>query len=98
MDGGASVIILAPILAPIAVAFGIDPVHFGVIMVLNLIIGCGTPPLGLCLFIACGIGKVPVEKGSIAILPFILAEIAVLLLVTYVPWIVLTLPRLYGFV
>ena len=98
MDGGASVIILAPILAPIAVAFGIDPVHFGVIMVLNLIIGCGTPPLGLCLFIACGIGKVPVEKGSIAILPFILAEIAVLLLVTYVPWIVLTLPQLYGFV
>jgi len=98
MDGGASVIIMAPILTPIAISFGIDPTHFGVIMVLNLIIGCGTPPLGLCLFIACGIGKLPVEKGSKAILPFIGAEIVVLLIVTYVPWFVLVLPRYYGFV
>jgi len=52
----------------------------------------------LCLFIACGIGKVPVESGSKAILPFIGAEIFILMLVTYVPWIVLALPRLYGFV
>lgn len=98
MDGGASVIIMAPILAPIAVSFGLDPIHFGVIMVLNLIIGCGTPPLGLCLFIACGIGKLPVEKGSRAILPFIGAEILVLLVVTYIPWTVLALPRFYGYV
>ncbi len=98
MDGGASVIIMAPILAPIAATFGLDPIHFGVIMVLNLIIGCGTPPLGLCLFIACGIGKVPVEIGSRAILPFIGAEIFILLLVTYIPWIVMVLPRYYGFV
>ena len=98
MDGGASVIIMAPILTPIAISFGIDPIHFGVIMVLNLIIGCGTPPLGLCLFIACGIAKLPVEKGAKAILPFIGAEIAVLLLVTYVPWFALALPRYYGFI
>ncbi len=98
MDGGASVIIMAPILAPISVAFGIDPVHFGVIMVLNLIIGAGTPPLGLCLFIACGIAKLPVEKGAKAILPFIGAEIFILLIVTYFPWIVLALPTYYGFV
>ena len=98
MDGGASVIIMAPILAPIAASFGLDPVHFGVIMVLNLIIGCGTPPLGLCLFIACGIGKLPVERGARAILPFIGAEIFILMIVTYIPWIVLALPRYYGFV
>lgn len=97
MDGGASVIIMAPILTPIAISYGIDPVHFGVIMVLNLIIGCGTPPLGLCLFIACGIAKLPVERGAVAILPFIAAEVAVLMLVTYAPWLVLTLPRYFGF-
>jgi tripartite ATP-independent transporter DctM subunit len=98
MDGGASVIILAPILTPIAISYGIDPVHFGVIMVLNLIIGCGTPPLGLCLFIACGIAKIPVERGAIAILPFIAAEIAVLMLVTYIPWLALALPHYFEFV
>lgn len=98
MDGGASLIVMAPILTPIAVSYGIDPVHFGVIMVLNLIIGCGTPPLGLCLFIACGIAKLPVERGAIAILPFIAAEIVILLAVTYFPWIALMLPRYFGFV
>jgi C4-dicarboxylate transporter DctM subunit len=98
MDGGASVIVLAPILTPIAVSYGIDPVHFGVIMVLNLIIGCGTPPLGLCLFIACGIARLPVERGAIAILPFIAAEVAVLMLVTYIPWLALALPQYFGFV
>ncbi len=98
MDGGASLIIMAPILTPIAISYGIDPVHFGVIMVLNLIIGCGTPPLGLCLFIACGIAKLPVERGAVAILPFIAAEIVILLIVTYFPWITLAVPRHFGFV
>lgn len=97
MDGGASVIILAPILAPIAVSYGIDPIHFGVIMVLNLIIGQGTPPLGLCLFIASSIAGLPVERGAKAILPFITAEVIVLFAVTYLPWISLTLPRYFGF-
>jgi C4-dicarboxylate transporter DctM subunit len=97
MDGGASVIVLAPILTPIAISYGIDPVHFGAIMVLNLIIGCGTPPLGLCLFIACNIAKLPVERGARAILPFICAELCVLMLVTYIPWISLVLPRWFGF-
>jgi len=98
MDGGASVIIMAPILTPIAVSYGIDPIHFGVIMVLNLIIGCGTPPLGLCLFIACGIAKLPVERGAKAILPFIAAEVMILFVVTYIPWIAMALPRYFGFV
>ncbi|MCB1491025.1 MAG: TRAP transporter large permease [Rhodobiaceae bacterium] len=98
MDGGASLIVMAPILTPIAVSYGIDPVHFGVIMVLNLIIGCGTPPLGLCLFIACGIAKLPVERGARAIMPFIAAEVAILFIVTYFPWVAMALPRWLGFV
>lgn len=97
MDGGASVIILAPILTPIALSLGINPIHFGLIMVLNLIIGCGTPPLGLCLFIGCGIAKVPVEKGARAIVPFLVAEIAVLFVVTYIPDLVLFVPRMLGY-
>lgn len=96
MDGSASVIVLAPILTPIALAYGIDPVHFGAIMVLNLIIGCGTPPLGLCLFIACNIAKLPVERGARAILPFIGVELIVLMLVTYIPWFSLALPQWLG--
>jgi tripartite ATP-independent transporter DctM subunit len=97
MDGGASVIILAPILTPIAISLGINPIHFGLLMVLNLVIGCGTPPLGLCLFIACGIAKIPVEKGAKAIMPFLVAEIVVLFLVTYIPEIVLFIPRALGY-
>ena len=98
MDGSASVIILAPILAPIAAQFGINPIHFGLIVVLNLIIGQGTPPLGLCLFIACGIARCPVEKGALAILPLILAEVVVLLVVTYIPELVLFIPRMFGYI
>ncbi len=98
MDGGASVIILAPILTPIAMTLGINPIHFGLVMVLNLVIGCGTPPLGLCLYIACGIAKLPVERGARAILPFIAAEVVVLLLITYLPELVLFFPRLFGYV
>jgi TRAP-type C4-dicarboxylate transport system permease large subunit len=67
-------------------------------MVLNLIIGCGTPPLGLCLFIACGIARIPVEKGARAILPFLAAEIVVLLIITYIPESVLFIPRMLGYI
>jgi len=97
MDGAASVIIMAPILTPIAVSLGINSIHFGLIMVLNLIIGCGTPPLGLCLFIASGIAKTPVEKTARAIVPFLAAEIIVLFMVTYIPGLVLFLPKLLGY-
>lgn len=97
MDGAAAVIILAPILTPIALSLGIDGVHFGMIMVLNLIIGAGTPPLGVCVFIASGIAKVPVEQTFRAIMPFLLAEVIVLMLITYFPELVLIVPRLLGY-
>lgn len=97
MEAGATIIILTPVLAPIAVQLGIDPLHFGFVTVLNLVIGLTTPPLGLCLFVACGIAKIKLKELAIAIYPFILAEIAVLMLVTYFPVFTTWVPSLMGF-
>lgn len=97
MDGGAACLILAPILVPIATSMGISTIHFGIVMVLNLIIGCGTPPLGVCMFIGCKIANISVERGTKGIMPYILAEICVLLIVTYVPFISEFLPTVLGY-
>lgn len=97
MDGGASVIILAPILAPVAAALGISTIHFGVIMALNLTIGNITPPLGYCLFIGSRIGDITVEEGIKGIIPYLIAEIAVLLLITYIPSLVTYVPVMLGY-
>ena len=98
MDGGASILLLAPILQPIAVSLGISPVHFGLIMVLNLVIGLGTPPLGQCVYIACKIGRIDVFAGFRAMGPFLVAEIIILVLVTYIEPLTMTIPRLMGLV
>ena len=97
MDGGASVIILAPILAPVAAALGISSIHFGVIMALNLTIGNITPPLGYCLFIGSRIGDITVEEGIKGIIPYLIAEIAALLLITYIPSLVTYVPVMLGY-
>ena len=97
MDGGASVIILAPILAPVAAALGISTSHFGVIMALNLTIGNITPPLGYCLFIGSRIGDITVEEGIKGIIPYLIAEIAALLLITYIPSLVTYVPVMLGY-
>lgn len=91
----AAMILSIPVLAPIAETIGIDPVHFGVIVVLNLVIGLATPPVGLCLFIVCGIAKVSLEAVSRAALPMLGICLLVLLLVTYFPEISLTIPSLF---
>ena len=96
MDGGAS-IILAPILAPVAAALGISTIHFGVIMALNLTIGNITPPLGYCLFIGSRIGDITVEEGIKGIIPYLIAEIAALLLITYIPSLVTYVPVMLGY-
>lgn len=96
MDGGASVLLLAPILQPIAVSLGINPIHFGLIMVLNLVIGLGTPPLGQCTFIACKIADIDVWDGFKAMMPFLAAEFIILILVTYIEPITMTIPRMLG--
>jgi tripartite ATP-independent transporter DctM subunit len=94
LDGFAALIIFVPILLPLAKAMGYDPVHFGVIIVTNIMIGIITPPVGLCLFITAKIAKVPFNDAVREILPFILVSIVALLLISYVPAISLTLPHL----
>lgn len=97
LEGIAAMLVLVPILHPIAVSLGVDPVHFGIIVIFNLMIGLITPPLGLCLFVAEGIAKVGMARITRAILPFFLVEVLVLLILTFVPGIVTFLPRLFGF-
>jgi C4-dicarboxylate transporter DctM subunit len=94
MDGVASIIILAPLLYPLANKLGIDPVHFGVVVVTNLCIGQFTPPFGLNLFVANGITGLPIGKLSSGVLSFVLVSIIALLLITYIPEISLFLPNL----
>lgn len=97
MDGGAAVIILAPILAPVAASMGISLVHFGIVMCLNLTIGCITPPLGYCLFITGKIGNIAIEDAVRGTMPYLIGEIAVLLLITYIPVLVTFMPSVLGY-
>ncbi|MBI5445368.1 MAG: TRAP transporter large permease [Deltaproteobacteria bacterium] len=87
-------IVLVPVLAPLAAKVGIDPVHFGTIVVINAVIGLVTPPVGASLFVVCSVGRISLEKISRAVWPFVGVAIAVLLLVTYVPALSTWLPRL----
>ena len=97
MDITAALIMLASIMAPLAIHAGVDPLHFGIIMVTNLNIGLITPPLGACLFVASGIARIQLKPIVREILPFVLAEVAVLFVVTYFEGMVLFLPRLLGY-
>lgn len=97
METTASLIILTPVLLPLMKQIGVDPLHFGVILVLNLVIGLTTPPVGVCLFIACSIGKTNLERLSRAILPFLLVSIAVLLICTYWKALVMAIPVYFGY-
>lgn len=94
METIAALVILFPVLLQIVIPLGVDPIHFGVIMVLNLIIGLTTPPVGVCLFVASSIGKISMADAVKAIMPFLLLSLFVLMLVTYVPAISLFLPGL----
>jgi C4-dicarboxylate transporter DctM subunit len=98
LDQNPAILILAPIFAPIAVQLGIDPIHFGIIVIMNLVIGLITPPLGEVLFIVGPIAGVSLEEVSKEVLPFMLVEIGTLLLVSYIPFITLWIPRLFGYV
>ena len=91
IETSASIVVLAPLLLPVAVAFGVDPVHFGVIMVINLALGMITPPFGVNLFAASSISGVPLERMVRPLLPFVATVVACLLIITYVPQISLVL-------
>ncbi|EOE7466485.1 TRAP transporter large permease [Salmonella enterica subsp. enterica] len=96
MDIGPAILIFTPILLPIMAKLGVDPVHFGIIMIYNLAIGTITPPVGSGLYVGASVGKVKVEEVIKPLLPFYGAIIGVLLLITYIPEITLFLPRLPG--
>lgn len=97
MEPSSIVLIMAPILFPVAMKLGIDPVHFGIIMVVNMEVGMCHPPVGLNLYVATGIAKMGITELTVAVLPWLMTMIAFLMLITYVPIISTWLPRLiYG--
>jgi len=91
IETSAAIIVLAPILAPVAMHFGIDPVHFGMIMVVNLALGMITPPFGVNLFAACTVAKISLDRIITYLIPFVLVILACLMVITYVPALSLTL-------
>lgn len=94
MDMGPLILILTPILMPVCTQMGMDPVHFGAVLILNLAIGLCTPPVGAALFVGCSIGKLKIEQVTRAALPLYLVMVLVLLLITFVPVIVTGIPNL----
>lgn len=96
MDMTPAVLIFTPIFLPVVTALGVDPVHFGIMMVLNLCIGLCTPPVGSVLFVGCGVADISISKVIKPLTPLFLAMVVALLLVTYVPELSLWLPRVFG--
>ncbi|MEM1004826.1 MAG: TRAP transporter large permease [Pseudomonadota bacterium] len=97
LDAGPAIIILGPILGPIFTSLGVDPIHFAIIMSVNLTVGLATPPMGLVLFVAAAVSREKVETIAKAILPFLAVEIIVIFLITYIPALSMTIPRITGF-
>ena len=96
MDITPAVLIFTPIFLPVVMELGMDPVHFGIVLVLNLCIGLCTPPVGTILFVGCGVAKISVSQVIKPLLPFLAIMILVLLLILYIPQITLLLPDLFG--
>jgi tripartite ATP-independent transporter DctM subunit len=97
LDLSAAMIMFVPILAPIAMSYGLSPLHFGFVVVMNLVIGLLTPPVGVCLFVASGIARISMERLVRAVWPFLLWQIVVLALVSYVPAVSMAIPRFFGY-
>ncbi|WP_447927448.1 TRAP transporter large permease [Vreelandella sp. EE27] len=97
LEGIAAILVLVPILHPIAMALGIDPLHFGIVVIFNLMMGLITPPMGLCLFVADSVSGVGMGRIIRRILPMLAVQFLILLLITFVPALVTFLPRLAGY-
>jgi TRAP-type C4-dicarboxylate transport system permease large subunit len=97
MDMTPAVLIFTPIFLPVVTNLGMDPTHFGIVMVLNLCIGLCTPPVGSVLFVGVGVAGTTIQKVIRPLLPLFLAMLVSLMIVTYVPELSLWLPRLFGF-
>ena len=97
MDMTPAVLIFTPIFLPVVAELGISPLHFGIMMILNLCIGLTTPPVGTVLFVGCGIGKTTIGDLAKSLMPFYAVMIVVLMLITYIPWLTEVLPTLFGY-
>ena len=97
MEPSSILLILAPILFPVAMKLGIDPIHFGILMTVNMEVGMCHPPVGLNLYVASGITKMGISELTVAVLPWLIAMVGFMLLITYVPIISLWLPRMLGY-
>ena len=97
LDAGPAILILGPILAPTMAQLGVDPLHFAIVMCVNLSLGLATPPMGLLLFVVSAMSRESVMKIAVQMWPFYLVHVSVILLITYVPEIALWLPRALGF-
>jgi len=97
LDAGPAILILGPVLGPIFISLGIDPLHFAIVMCVNVTVGLATPPMGLVLFVAASVANERLERIIQAIWPFLLIEFAVIFLITFFPSLSMTLPALFGF-
>jgi C4-dicarboxylate transporter DctM subunit len=98
LDPGAAIILLAPILVNMADVFGIHVLHMAMIVCLNLTLGVVTPPVGVCLYVGSGIGKISIERVVKAIMPFVIIEFICILIVTYFPMVSMLIPTMAGLV
>jgi len=96
MDMTPAILIFTPIFLPVVVGLGMDPAHFGIVIIANLCIGLCTPPVGTCLFLGCSVGKTTIAKVVPSAVPFFIAMAIALLAITYIPGLSLWLPRLLG--
>ncbi len=96
MDPGVAIIILGPVLAPTAIQLGISPLHFALIMTINLIVGLVTPPLGFALYTTCSVADISLESLTKSLMPFVAVEVGFVFLVTYVPSLTMFIPRILG--
>lgn len=94
MDMTPAVLIFTPIFLPVVIGLGMDPVHFGIVIIANLCIGLCTPPVGTCLFLGCSVGKTTIARVIPSAIPFFIAMLLALMAITYIPWLSLALPRL----
>lgn len=97
MDTLPAIIILLPILVPIGVELGMEPIHLAILIEANVAIGMITPPVGMCLFVGCGLSNIPVESVMKMLIPFFICLIITLLIISYFPYITMFLPRLFGY-
>lgn len=97
LDAGPAILILGPVLAPIFISLGIDPLHFAIVMCVNLTVGLATPPMGLVLFVASSVSGEKTENIALEMLPFLAVEAGVIFLITYFPALTMTLPQWFGY-